>query len=54
MSTTAEGVESRELATTLSALGCVSGQGFYFARPLVEADALPFWQSRLRPGPQRF
>jgi diguanylate cyclase (GGDEF)-like protein len=54
MSTTAEGVESRELATTLSALGCVSGQGFYFARPLVEAEALPFWQSRLRPGPRRY
>lgn len=48
MSTTAEGVESRELATTLAALGCVSGQGFYFARPLSESDALPFWRSRLR------
>lgn len=48
MSTTAEGVESRELATTLAALGCVSGQGFFFARPLAVAEALPFWRSRLR------
>jgi predicted signal transduction protein with EAL and GGDEF domain len=48
MSTTAEGVESRELATTLAALGCVSGQGYFFARPLEPAEALPFWRSRLR------
>ncbi|UUR08882.1 putative bifunctional diguanylate cyclase/phosphodiesterase [Sphingomonas glaciei] len=48
MSTTAEGVESRELATTLAALGCVSGQGFFFARPVGEDEALPFWRSRLR------
>ena len=31
MSTTAEGIETVELATTLAALGCASGQGFYFA-----------------------
>jgi EAL domain-containing protein (putative c-di-GMP-specific phosphodiesterase class I) len=48
MSTTAEGVESRELATTLAALGCVSGQGYFFARPLEQAEALPFWRSRLK------
>ncbi|MDQ3245788.1 MAG: EAL domain-containing protein, partial [Pseudomonadota bacterium] len=34
MSTTAEGVETVELATTLATLGCASGQGFYFAKPL--------------------
>ncbi len=38
MSTTAEGIETVELATTLAALGCASGQGYYFAKPL-EADA---------------
>jgi diguanylate cyclase (GGDEF)-like protein len=38
MSTTAEGIETVELATTLAALGCSSGQGYYFAKPL-EADA---------------
>ena len=32
MSTTAEGIETVELATTLATLGCASGQGFYFAR----------------------
>jgi diguanylate cyclase (GGDEF)-like protein len=31
MSTTAEGIETVELATTLAALGCASGQGYYFA-----------------------
>lgn len=48
MSTTAEGIETRELATTLAALGCDSGQGFYFAEPLAEDQALAFWQSRHR------
>lgn len=38
MKTTAEGIESNELAQTLAALGCTYGQGFVFARPL-EADA---------------
>jgi diguanylate cyclase (GGDEF)-like protein len=48
MSTTAEGIETVELATTLATLGCSSGQGYYFARPL-EADlALEYWKSRRR------
>ena len=34
MSTTAEGIETVELATTLAALGCAAGQGYYFAKPL--------------------
>ncbi|WP_118857534.1 putative bifunctional diguanylate cyclase/phosphodiesterase [Sphingomonas mesophila] len=50
MSTTAEGVESIELATTLAALGCVSGQGYYFARPLEADAALDFFRSRQRPA----
>ena len=48
MSTTAEGIETVELATTLATLGCASGQGFYFAKPLQAADALEFWRSRRR------
>jgi EAL domain-containing protein (putative c-di-GMP-specific phosphodiesterase class I) len=48
MSTTAEGVETVELATTLAALGCASGQGFYFAKPLEPNSALAFWKSRRR------
>ncbi|MEO6248552.1 MAG: EAL domain-containing protein [Sphingomicrobium sp.] len=46
MSTTAEGIESVELATTLATLGCSSGQGFYYARPLEADAALDYWKSR--------
>ncbi|HET9813558.1 MAG TPA: EAL domain-containing protein [Sphingomicrobium sp.] len=46
MSTTAEGIETVELATTLATLGCASGQGFYFARPLEAEAALDYWKSR--------
>ena len=38
MRTTAEGIETNELAQTLAALGCTYGQGYFYARPL-EADA---------------
>jgi diguanylate cyclase (GGDEF)-like protein len=48
MSTTAEGIETVELATTLATLGCASGQGFYFARPLPADAALEYWKSRRR------
>jgi diguanylate cyclase (GGDEF)-like protein len=48
MSTTAEGIETVELATTLATLGCAHGQGFYFARPLAADAALDYWQSRRR------
>ena len=48
MSTTAEGIETVELATTLATLGCSSGQGFYFARPLEAEAALDYWKSRKR------
>jgi predicted signal transduction protein with EAL and GGDEF domain len=48
MSTTAEGIETVELATTLAALGCSSGQGFYFAEPLAADAALDYWRSRRR------
>ena len=46
MSTTAEGIETVELATTLATLGCASGQGFYFAKPLGAEAALDYWKSR--------
>lgn len=38
MKTTAEGIETNELAQTLAALGCSYGQGYFYARPL-EVDA---------------
>ncbi|MCE3543369.1 EAL domain-containing protein, partial [Escherichia coli] len=40
MKTTAEGVETNELAQTLAALGCTYGQGYLYARPLEASDAL--------------
>ena len=48
MSTTAEGIETVELATTLATLGCASGQGYYFAKPLEADVALEYWKSRRR------
>jgi len=48
MSTTAEGIETVELATTLATLGCASGQGYYFAKPLEAPAALDYWKSRRR------
>ena len=48
MSTTAEGIETVELATTLATLGCASGQGYYFAKPLEAGAALEYWRSRRR------
>ncbi|WP_404368192.1 putative bifunctional diguanylate cyclase/phosphodiesterase [Sphingomonas sp. MMS24-J45] len=38
MQTTAEGIETNELAQTLAALGCTYGQGYLYAKPL-EAEA---------------
>ncbi|HVL30174.1 MAG TPA: bifunctional diguanylate cyclase/phosphodiesterase, partial [Sphingomicrobium sp.] len=49
MSTTAEGIETVELATTLATLGCSSGQGYYFARPLEADAALEYWKARRKP-----
>ncbi len=48
MATIAEGVESVELATTLAALGCSFGQGYYFAKPLEAEAAIAYWKSRRR------
>nr|WP_199857419.1 bifunctional diguanylate cyclase/phosphodiesterase [Sphingomonas sp. EC-HK361] len=39
MTTVAEGIETQELAQTLSALGCTHGQGYVFARPLEAEEA---------------
>ncbi len=48
MSTTAEGIETVELATTLATLGCSAGQGYYFAKPLEADAAIEYWKSRRR------
>ncbi|RYY24712.1 MAG: EAL domain-containing protein [Sphingomonadales bacterium] len=39
MKTTAEGIETNELAQTLAALGCTYGQGFLYSRALPRDDA---------------
>jgi len=39
MQTTAEGIETNELAQTLAALGCTYGQGFLYSRALEREDA---------------
>lgn len=46
METTAEGIDSAELARTLSYLGCTHGQGYYFAAPLGAEAALDYWRAR--------
>jgi diguanylate cyclase (GGDEF)-like protein len=50
MSTTAEGIETVELATTLATLGCANGQGYYYAKPLEEDAAFEYWVSRSGAG----
>ncbi|MEO7786700.1 MAG: EAL domain-containing protein [Sphingomicrobium sp.] len=49
MSTTAEGIESAELATTLARLGCASGQGFYYSRPLEADKAFDYFTASAAP-----
>ncbi|WP_267387148.1 bifunctional diguanylate cyclase/phosphodiesterase [Sphingomonas sp. GC_Shp_3] len=46
MQTTAEGIETNELAQTLAALGCTYGQGFAYAKPLEVDDAYALLESR--------
>lgn len=49
LATIAEGVETKEEALTLRGMGCDMAQGYYFAKPMSEADiitALPGWSER--------
>tara|TARA_R110000787_G_scaffold15012_2_gene46076 strand:- start:2558 stop:4219 length:1662 start_codon:yes stop_codon:yes gene_type:complete len=43
---TAEGIETQELALALQQMGCWQGQGYYFAKPMTEADAFDYWRAR--------
>lgn len=38
----AEGIEDEEHVTALRAMGCEFGQGFFYSRPMPEADALDY------------
>lgn len=40
VATVAEGIETVEQAERMRSLGCLYGQGYYFARPMVAADLL--------------
>ena len=44
METTAEGIDSADLAEMVTELGCTYGQGFAFAEPLSADEALAFWR----------
>lgn len=46
MATTAEGIETAELAQALAEMGCSHGQGYHFARPLDPDAAYAYWRSR--------
>jgi len=46
METTAEGIDSEDLAELLAELGCTYGQGYHFAAPLCTDDALAYALAR--------
>ncbi len=46
LDTTAEGIDSADLAELLTELGCTYGQGFHFSEPLSASKALDYWLSR--------
>jgi EAL domain-containing protein (putative c-di-GMP-specific phosphodiesterase class I) len=46
METTAEGIDSPDLAEMLAELGCTYGQGFHFSRALVADEALAYALAR--------
>jgi EAL domain-containing protein (putative c-di-GMP-specific phosphodiesterase class I) len=48
--TTAEGVETLELAQTLAALGCTRAQGYFYAPPLEADEAFDFWRRSSSPA----
>ncbi|WP_106638825.1 putative bifunctional diguanylate cyclase/phosphodiesterase [Allosphingosinicella vermicomposti] len=50
MSTTAEGIETEDLARTLGYLGCSHGQGYHFAMPMTADDAYAYILSRSAPS----
>jgi diguanylate cyclase (GGDEF)-like protein len=49
MATTAEGIETPTLADTLSGLGCTTGQGYLYAKPMTSDEAFSFALASLEP-----
>jgi diguanylate cyclase (GGDEF)-like protein len=50
MATVAEGIETREQAASMRALGCTYGQGFYFSLPLSETEVVVAFSSEEFPA----
>ncbi len=48
LKTTAEGIESETVAQQIAAIGCDTGQGYLFSRPLTADDAFAAWQAANR------
>ena len=46
METTAEGIDSEDLAEMLTESGCTYGQGFFYSAPLPADEALAYWLER--------
>jgi diguanylate cyclase (GGDEF)-like protein len=46
METTAEGIDSADLAEMLAEAGCTHGQGFFFSEAMPAEEALSYWLSR--------
>jgi len=53
MSTIAEGIEDAETGEVLRRMGCTFAQGFFFARPMLLDDLLPWLQARAAVAPDR-
>ncbi|MGE4313364.1 MAG: EAL domain-containing protein [Pseudobdellovibrionaceae bacterium] len=49
LKTVAEGIETQLEGEIMSELGCNSAQGYFFAKPMAEADLLPFLKEHI-PG----
>jgi diguanylate cyclase (GGDEF)-like protein len=47
METTAEGIETLEIAQTLAALGCSFGQGYFYSRPVPADEAYDYMITRM-------
>lgn len=46
MKATAEGVETQDVADQLRAMGCTTGQGYYYARPMLADEAYGYLLAR--------
>lgn len=46
METTAEGIDSADLAEMITEAGCTYGQGFFYSEALPADEALAYWLER--------